>query len=384
MKILFTDEYPIGLKNAFEENGFSVLMAPPKVLSVNESVDKIALLNSCNIFKEIDYLFTFDFDIYFADWCNVNLIKYISWSVDSPHLSLYSEFVNLETNRIFVFDYVEYTELLTKGKKNIYYLPLATDVNYLHKIATQNRSLCTKFSADVSFMGNMYDKNPHNLFDQITFLPQRLRGYLNALFEVQTRIWGLDLFRTEAFYLIQDELKKYVKLDFDNTYDIEIYHKFYDNMFGKKVAQIERKRICDYLASKYDFVLYSGSDTSNNPEIINRGYINYLTEMPIMFNQTKINININLHCISSGIPLRVLDIMACEGFCLTNYQAEIADFFDDKKEIVMFSDFEDMCAKIDYYLDHEEERKMIAHNGYLKVKKEFDYSIAIPKMVNLL
>ena len=106
--------------------------------------------------------------------------------------------------------------------------------------------------------------------------------------------------------------------------------------------------------------------------------------MPIMFNQTKINININLHCISSGIPLRVLDIMACEGFCLTNYQAEIADFFDDKKEIVMFSDFEDMCAKIDYYLEHEEERKMIAHNGYLKVKKEFDYSVAIPKMVNLL
>ena len=32
----------------------------------------------------------------------------------------------------------------------------------------------------------------------------------------------------------------------------------------------------------------------------------------------------------------------------------------------------------------KEERKMIAHNGYLKVKKEFDYSIAIPKMVNLL
>ena len=59
--------------------------------------------------------------------------------------------------------------------------------------------------------------------------------------------------------------------------------------------------------------------------------------------------------------------MACGGFCLTNYQPEIATLFEDGKELVMYMDVKDMLQKVEYYLEHEEERVQIAKAGREKV-----------------
>ena len=106
--------------------------------------------------------------------------------------------------------------------------------------------------------------------------------------------------------------------------------------------------------------------------------------MPLVFHYSKININITLRSITSGIPLLVMDILACEGFLLTNYQSEIAEYFEDGRELVIYENFEDMYEKIAYYLQHEDERKQIAHAGYEKVKEQFNYTRGIDKIVQAL
>lgn len=63
----------------------------------------------------------------------------------------------------------------------------------------------------------------------------------------------------------------------------------------------------------------------------NRGYIDYYSQMPKAFYNAKINLNISLKIIQSGIPLRVLDVLACKGFLITNYQAEIMEYFTPGK-----------------------------------------------------
>ena len=61
--------------------------------------------------------------------------------------------------------------------------------------------------------------------------------------------------------------------------------------------------------------------------------------------------------------MRVFDILSCKGFCLTNYQPEIAELFVDGKDLVMYTSMEDLMGKVIYYLNHEEERREIAESN---------------------
>ena len=101
--------------------------------------------------------------------------------------------------------------------------------------------------------------------------------------------------------------------------------------------------------------------------------------MPLAFNQAKINLNISLKIIQSGISLRVFDVLGCGGFLITNYQQEIAENFEDGRELVIY---EDIIAKVDYYLSHDDERLRIACNGYEKVKSECTFEKRMNKILS--
>ena len=51
--------------------------------------------------------------------------------------------------------------------------------------------------------------------------------------------------------------------------------------------------------------------------------------MPLVFQNSKINLNITLRSIKNGIPLRAIDIMGAGGFLLTNYQNDFGLHFTD-------------------------------------------------------
>ena len=73
----------------------------------------------------------------------------------------------------------------------------------------------------------------------------------------------------------------------------------------------------------------------------------------------------------------MLDILACEGFLLTNWQPEIEEYFVNGKELVTYDTFEDLVKKAEYYLKHPQERRMIAKAGKKKVEALFSYHNAL-------
>ena len=103
------------------------------------------------------------------------------------------------------------------------------------------------------------------------------------------------------------------------------------------------------------------------------GPVKYSDEMPCVFRYSKLNLCPTLKCIQSGIPLRALDIMGSRGVLLSNWQPELAEYFEDGKDCIMYESMEDALAKADFYLQHEDLRKQIAVNGYQKVKENFSY-----------
>lgn len=380
MILLTFGECDPGCLNAWKHRGFTIQEKKEKHFgTVNELTEYI---RSYIQKQELVRAFSFDYYPILAEACRICGVIYISWVWDCPHLTLWSKTVRYDTNRIFLFDRDLYTKLSRRKIKHVFYLPLAVDISFFQKVISEDNGVTAqKWKSDVSFVGSLYNDEKKAMFDRIEYLPPYIRGYLDVVMSTQTRIWGGDIVRKSISDVVWRELRKYIRIELGNGYEEGVYEEFVTDIIHKKVSQTERKQMCSTLARLFSFALYTGSDTSYDDVIVNRGYVNYLTEMPLVFHYSRINIQITIRSITSGISQRVLDVLGCEGFLLTNYQPEIAEYFEDGKELVMYHSMEDMCMKIAYYLEHEEERKAIAHAGYLKVCKMFTYENMVSRLI---
>ena len=157
-----------------------------------------------------------------------------------------------------------------------------------------------------------------------------------------------------------------------------------------KIAEIERKEVLLICVKYADVFLYTGSDASEILDIENSMHkikvmppVDYDTQLPEIYRHTKINLNITCRSITSGMPLRVLDIMGNGGFLLSNYQPELAEYFIPGEEVVLYESMSDMENKVKYYLSHDEERIAIAQKGCRKVREQFSYENKVRKMLKI-
>ena len=324
-----------------------------------------------------DLLYSFDFFPNISEACQKYDIPYVSWVFDCPHYTLDSHVTNNPVNRIFVFDKVLYQNMVNKGVKTINYSPLGVNEKRLGE-------LCQKldketggeiaYEHDVSFLGNLYD-NEYNFYDQVNYLPPLLKGYTDAVIKAQERVFGADFFTEEEIYPYEKvkELRQYIQFEQTGKYEID-YDGVMLDILRKKVTVNERRNILTEMGKRFNTVLYTSPGTKPIEGVCDLGLASYNEKMPRVFHRSKVNLNITLRSILSGVSLRVIDILAAGGFLITNYQAEIAEYFEDGVDLVMAYTPEDMIQKTAYYLQHEDERKEIALNGQKKVFKNFAYT----------
>ena len=130
--------------------------------------------------------------------------------------------------------------------------------------------------------------------------------------------------------------------------------------------------------------LYTPGETPFLPDVKNMGTIHYMYEMPLVFQNSKINLNITLRSIKNGIPLRAMDIMGAGGFLLTNYQNDFDRHFIDGEDFVSYSSREDLYNKTRYYLKHNDERRDIARNGCKAVRENHTYEKRLAEMLDTI
>ena len=149
------------------------------------------------------------------------------------------------------------------------------------------------------------------------------------------------------------------------------------------MAEKERKLALNMLGEKYNLDFYTQSPLKDFRNIRFRGNARSLEEMPIIFNQSKINLNFTSKAIKSGIPLRVFDILGSDGFLITNYQPELLEYFENGKDLVVYEDLNHLVELCGYYLEHEDERIEIAKNGHETVKKYHNVTTRLLQIIDL-
>lgn len=326
-----------------------------------------------------DCVFTFNYSPVISNNCKTRNLPYIAFVYDSPLVSLYSYTIINPTNYVFIFDKQQYLDLKKEGINTVYYAPLAVNANRLSK---QTKHLDT-FNCDISFVGSMYNEK-HNLFDRFKDLPDITKGYLDAIMQAQLKVYGSFFIEELLKPEILNELKKSVPLE-PNRDGVETLQYLYAHYFiARKLAAIERKSLLTKISEHFDARLYTPNPTPDIPLIHNMGPIDYYNDMPQIFKQSRINLNISLRSIRSGIPLRAMDIMGSGGFLMSNYQADFYDFFTPGEDLVLFESEDDLIQKCSYYLTHEATRQQICANGTGIVREKHTYTIRLNEIFNIV
>lgn len=341
-----------------------------KQLTPKESMENVNRLLQKHSFS---FVFTINFFPWLSELCNICRLTYISLIVDSPVLELYSHSIQNPCNKIFLFDSALYNEFYRYNPDNIFYTPLATNMLHNDQICTSASSSANRrFSADISFIGSLYSEKC--MFNEVT-LPDKERGFSDGIIEAQLKIYGYNFIED---VLSDDFVETFIKnapniYKFPEKYFVNYKAVVAQQYLDVKIAEQERIRALTMLSEDFSVDLYTNSDTSMMPRIHNKGFAQYRTEMPLIFKNSKINLNITAKSIRNGLSLRVFDVLGCGGFLITNYQNDLPDLFEPGVELEVYSSLSELHDKVAYYLSHEEERLAIAKRGYEKVKKLHSY-----------
>lgn len=334
---------------------------------------------SCKLHRDVDMVFSVNYFPVIAKVCHANNIKYVSWSYDAPlNVTNIEETLGYTCNYVFMFDRDQVIKYKNKGFSNVHHMPLAVPVERYNRIRNLRQG---QFFSDISFVGNLYS-DMLNVY--LAPLDDYMKGFIKGLCASQGQLYGCYILDEIIDDKIIDKINDRYKEINPNT-EIVMSKEALTYAMASAVTREERLKILGILSAHHKLRYYSKEKCDVLKYASYCGTCDYYNEMPQIFAGSRINLNITLKSLTSGIPLRALDIMGCGGFLVSNYQPELAEYFENESEMIMYDSIEDAYAKVDYYLRHGDDLERISNNGHKKVIEHFDYKqrlIDIFKIVN--
>ncbi|MCI8358440.1 MAG: glycosyltransferase [Lachnospiraceae bacterium] len=386
MKILFIEWASYGnedMKEAFRREGHTLVCFPFFNKDARNDASAVSGLPALLHKETPDVVFSFNYFPVVSNVCHKENIRYISWIYDSPYVMLYSYTAIHPCNTIYVFDKEVYLEFHKAGIATVHYLPMAANTERLDALTAQaDTSGDGRFLYDISFIGSLYTEK-HNFFERMENLSDYTKGYLDALMTAQMNVHGYN-FIQETISPIMEDLYQALPI-MPNADGVETKEYLYAQyVINRKITGLERNALIRSIADRHSFDLFTHDGDFSLPNVINHGPVDNYREMPLVFRRSKINLNISLRSILSGIPQRAFDIMGSGGFLLSNYQNDFPDYFTPGEHFDFYESRADLLNKIAYYLSHEEERRQIARNGHDQVAAAHTYRHRVREMLDAI
>jgi spore maturation protein CgeB len=159
-----------------------------------------------------------------------------------------------------------------------------------------------------------------------------------------------------------------------------------DSLYQSDVAFIgrpntpERAEFMQVLAKKFDLKLWgSGWDKYGLSAVAADVYA---SEYRQICAGSKIMLGWNIDpTIDLYFSNRTWYTLGCGGFLLTAYSPSLQELLGRGQELDWFETVEECCEKIEYYLQHDEERQKIARAGYQLAHNEYSYDTMVNRII---
>lgn len=331
---------------------------------------------------DIQCAVSYDFIVTIAQACFEAGIPYVAWVYDAPQKGLYTHFAMYPCNYIFTFDKMQAHRLRDIGAQHIVHLPLAVDGEKVKMVTdTIGKKMKKGYQSEITFIGQLYNRGYED--SHLKQMDEDCKRQIQQAVDTCFLKWdkGINIYGqlSEKCIATLDEMEGH-KVQRFYPYMSEQF--FYEAaLLCRILANRERVHVLNKLAEQYEVTFYTqDTDTKQLSERVKvRPGVSY-DVLSHIYRRSKINLNMTLHCIETGAPQRVLDVMAAGGFMLSNYQEELEEMFVPGEEIVLYHNEEELEKYVAYYLAHDEERERIAQKGREKVLQKYDFKGALAKV----
>lgn len=316
--------------------------------------------------------------------CNAMKVKYVSWICSSYDPNVYSCTLLNECNYVFFADYRLYQEFEQSGFKNIFYLPLAVNAERIQKILlTKNK--VENCLADILMTQDIFsrDELSYHPLSADSPLKDATKGYLEGCIACQHQLSGLPSMTEHLPPYVREDLEKYFvpKIGADS---VETKAHYYDYTYFNSLITYADRDIHLSAWAKNNHIkkveLYGRGKNYQTEKVCCYRQADYMTEIPLIIQQGKINFAVTHRNWKSGIPQISWDIMASGGFLLSNIQEDFFRVFSEELP-VLYRNERDMLSKGIYYLHHEEERKKLAERLSQEVCEKHTYQNRIQEIL---
>ena len=335
-------------------------------LSLEQKINRLGNLISDN--KPL-FVFTINYYPFISILCDKLHVFYLSMTVDVPVFEIFNASIRSPFNRIFLFDKDQCNEIYSENPSCIFHLPLGAACERISETLGDTED----YRYNISFIGSLYnEKDP---LSQLSNLPSKTKKAIDKAINIQleSEVYGHFCLDPLINSDIIDALKQSDEDFYPSTLSIKNIDKYVatNDYVCPHMTYTERVKVLNLLAKEISgdsLHLFTSSNTKGLSSNLNiHSPVDSLNEMPFVFRQSKINLNITTRSISSGLSQRIWDVLACRGFLITNYQPEIDLFFKDGVHLVTYKSYDELIEKTAYYLEHDEERETIAQNGFREI-----------------
>ena len=326
--------------------GFSVTFLP----LTEENV--MALMNT-----RPDYVLTINFNQYISEVCELLQIPYLAWVIDTPCYPIYDKAINNPHTFTFIYDVAVALRLRNSGVRQVYHLPVAANLERIRQFQVQEPDL--GFAHDISFVANLTRteyrtsilprlsaatrQRGARLIDSL----DRSEGFVHLTKQIDDDL--ISAFKRESGYQLAGD--HYLSVAEKTAY-----------LLGREHSWQERIGLIQRLEADFSIRLYGNEEWQDKIHCY-VGHVDHFSQMPKIFQRSRINLNLTRSFVESGLPMRVFDVLSCGAFLVTNDKPDLHKLFIDGKDLVIFRDTQDLMEICSYYLAHEEERKAIAQQG---------------------
>lgn len=298
----------------------------------------------------------------------------LSWYVDNPLLIIKNFKKNIsDICTILVWDEDNIKDLKDIGFKNVFYLPLGTDIKRFKKINISENPF-KSLQCNVSFVGKtmidqvnkVYNKirapeNFKKLYKTIAveFEKSNERNVENFIKKIYSKIY-------ELYKLLDDESKT----NFETLITWEAT-RIYRYKCIRQIIPFNPLLIGDRHWKRYF------RNIKYFPEV------HYYEDLPFIYNLTEINFNTTSLQMKNAVNQRVFDVPACQRFIITDYRKQIENLFEIEKEVICYKNIDEIPELIEKYLKDKNKRKNIIEKAYKRVISEHQYTHRVKSVIEI-
>jgi len=257
-----------------------------------------------------------------------------------------------------------------------------------------------EFRPDIFFIGSMFDYYG-NFIEKVSKITKNIFAWIACPFKDSLDLSNITCIISSAEDYADLFRRKGLKAEVLNAaFDEDIIEmldnrKVYDVTFiGGLSKKTHSKRVegLEYIInSGIDLHLFGyGLDRNFNPfkkSLIRKQYggERWGIKMYKTLNNSRISLNFHID-VAKGFSgnMRMYEATGCGSMLMTENTTDIESIFQPGREVVTYSDFNDLVSKIKYYLENERDREMIARAGQKACLERHGYDKRIMEFERIL